>query len=148
MVLGDLLPLLRQSLNWFEGLVKREVMSEVRSSDLEIELSSNGDPVEGDIAVSTPQEVRAFYALREACGLDAETVNRFKDRFQFPARVRVRLPKDEDRACHFFPGEVCFYESSRPSPAGLGSPSTRSLWNFWPILVLLRGSSCPTRRGS
>ena len=147
-VLGDLLPLLRQSLNWFEGLVRREVMSEVRSSELEIGLSSNGDPVEGDIAVSTPQEVRAFYALREACGLDAETVNRFKDRFQFPARVRVRLPKDEDRACHFFPGEVCFYESSRPSPAGLGSPSTRSLWNFWPILVLLRGSSCPTRRGS
>ena len=87
-------------------------MFEVRSSDLETGLSSNGDPVEGDTAVSAPREVRAFYALREACGLDAETVNRFKDRFQFPARVRVRLPKDEDRACHFFPGEVCFYEST------------------------------------
>ena len=84
-VLGDLLPLLRQSLNWFEGLVRREVMSEVRSSDLETGLSSNGDPVGGDTAVSAPREVRAFYALREACGLDAETVNRFKDRFQFPA---------------------------------------------------------------
>ena len=87
-------------------------MSKVRSSDLETGLSSNGDPVEGDTAVSAPREVRAFYALREGCGLDAETVSRFKDKFQFPARVRVRLPKDEDRACHFFPGEVCFYEST------------------------------------
>ena len=84
-VLGDLLPLLRQSLNWFEGLARREVMSEVRSSDLKTGLSSNGDPVEGDTAVSGPREVRAFYALREACGLDAKTMSRFKDRFQFLA---------------------------------------------------------------
>ena len=56
-------------------------MSEVRSSDLETGLSSNGDLVEGDTAVSAPREVRAFYALREVCGLDAKTVNRFKDRF-------------------------------------------------------------------
>jgi len=111
-VLGDLLPLLRQLLNWFEGLARREVMSKVRSSDLETGLSSNGDPVEKDTVVSGPREVRAFYALREVCGLDVETVNRFKDRFQFPAGVCVRLPKDEDRACHFFPGEVCFYESN------------------------------------
>ena len=56
-------------------------MSDVRSSDLKNGLSSNGDPVEGDTAVSAPREVRAFYALRETCGLDVETVNRFKDRF-------------------------------------------------------------------
>ena len=90
-VLADLLPLLRQSLNWFEGLVRdREAMSEVRSSDLETGLSSNGDPVEGDTAVSAPREVKSFYALGEVCGLDADTVSRFKDRFQFPERVRVR----------------------------------------------------------
>ena len=83
-VLGDLLPLLHQSLNWFEGLVRREVMSEVRSRDLETRLSSNGDPMEGDTAVSAPREVRAFYALRDVCGLDAETMSKFKDRFQFP----------------------------------------------------------------
>ena len=46
------------------------------------------------------------------CGLDAETLSRFKDRFQFPDRVRVRLPSEEERACHFFPGEVCFYEAA------------------------------------
>ena len=40
MVLADLLPLLRQSVNWFEGLVvEQRVMSEVRSSELETRLS-------------------------------------------------------------------------------------------------------------
>ena len=83
--LADLLPLLRQSIDWFEGLVKeQEAMSEVRSSELETVLSSSGDPMEGDTAVSTPHEVRAFYALEEVCGLDADTLGRFKDRFQFP----------------------------------------------------------------
>ena len=46
------------------------------------------------------------------CGLDANTIAKFKDRFQFPERVRVRRPNDEDRACHFFPGEICFYEAA------------------------------------
>ena len=87
-------------------------MSEVRSSELEIGLLSSGDPVEGDTAISTPQEVRAFHALKEVCGLDVDTVGRFKDRFQFLERVRVRRPNDEDRACHFFPDEVCFYEAA------------------------------------
>ena len=77
-------------------------MSEVRSSELNIGLSSSDESVEGDTAVSTPREVRAFYALEKACRLDANTIARFKDRFQFPERVRVRRPSDEDRACHFF----------------------------------------------
>ena len=58
-------------------------MSEVRSSELETELSSSGDLVEGDTAVSTPREVRAFHALEEVCGLDANTLGRFKNTFQF-----------------------------------------------------------------
>ena len=37
---------------------------------------------------------------------------RFKDRFQFMKWVRVRLPSEEEWACHFFPREVCFYEST------------------------------------
>ena len=64
----------------------------------------------GDTAVSTPRVVRAFHALEDVCGLDADTVGRFKDRFQFPERVHIRRPTNEDWACHFFPGEVCFYE--------------------------------------
>nr|XP_023918289.1 alpha-N-acetylglucosaminidase-like [Quercus suber] len=107
------LEILRQSIDWFEGQVRKEkIMSEVRSSDLETGLLYSGNPVEGDTAVSSPRVVRAFHALEEVCGLDAETTSRFKDRFQFPERVRVRRPSDEDRACHFFPGEVCFYKAA------------------------------------
>ena len=87
-------------------------MSEVRSSELETELSSSDRPVEGDTAVFVPRKVRAFHALEEVCGLDADTFSKFKDRFQFPDRVRVRLPREEERACYFFPGEVCFYEAA------------------------------------
>ena len=66
----------------------------------------------GDTAVSTPRVVRAFHALEEVCGLDDETVGRFKNRFQFLECVRVRWPTNEDRACHFFPGEICFHEAA------------------------------------
>ena len=83
-------------------------MSEVRTSKLDTGLSSSGEPVEGDTAVSNPQEVRAFYALENVHGLDADTVGRFRDRFQFSEKVRVCRPNDKNRACHFFPGEVCF----------------------------------------
>ena len=68
--------------------------------------------MEGDTAVSASREVRAFYALNEECGLDDDTLSRFKDRFQFPNRVKVRLPSKGEHACNFFSGEVCFYESS------------------------------------
>ena len=113
--LANILPLLRQSIDWFEGFVREQgIMFEVRSSELEMGLSSNGSPMEagGDTAVSAPQVVRAFYAFDEVCGLDAKTLSRFKDRFQFPDRVRVCLPSEEERACHFFPEEVCFYEAT------------------------------------
>ena len=63
---------------------EQEAMSEVRSSELETGLLSSGDPMKGDTTVSTPHEVRAFYALKEVCGLDVDTLGRFKDRFQFP----------------------------------------------------------------
>ena len=109
-VLGELSPILGQSLAWFEGEAKR--MSEVRSSELETGLSSSDGPVEGDMAIFARRLVRAFYALGEVCGLDTDTVARFKDRFQFPEWVRVRQPSSEDQACHFFPGEVYFYEAA------------------------------------
>ena len=73
-------------------------MSKVRLSELETRLSSNDGPVEagGDTAISASQEVRAFYALDKICGLDSNTLSRFKDRFQFPDRVKVCLPREED----------------------------------------------------
>uniref|UniRef100_A0A7N2MBC0 Sodium/calcium exchanger membrane region domain-containing protein n=1 Tax=Quercus lobata TaxID=97700 RepID=A0A7N2MBC0_QUELO len=95
------------------GLIMEQgVVLEVRSSELETGLSSSDRLVEGDTVVSAPQEVKAFHALEEECGLDGKTLSRFKDKFQFLDRVRVRLPSEEDRACHFFPGEVYFYEAT------------------------------------
>ena len=83
-VLADLFPLLRQSVDWFEELVGEwRVMLKVRSSELDIRLSSSDDPVEveEDTVVAGPREVRAFLALREECGLDAETISRFRNKF-------------------------------------------------------------------
>ena len=128
--LADLLPLLHQSINWFKGLVRDQgIMFEVRSSELETGLSSNDDPMEagGDTTISAPQEVRAFYALDRMCGLDADTLSRFTDRFQFLDRVRVRLPSEEEWTYHFFPREVCFYEAV--FLCRLRSPSTHSSWS-------------------
>ena len=89
--LAELLPLLCQSIDWFEGLVReRGKMSEVRSSEVETGLSSSGDPVEGDTVVSTPRKVKAFHTLEEVYGLDADTMGRFKDRFHFPEPIHVR----------------------------------------------------------
>ena len=112
LVIGELSPILGQSFAWFEGEIRR--MAEVRSSELETGLSSSGNPERGggDTVVYAPRVVRAFHPLEEVCGLDDETVGRFKDRFQFPERVRVRRPTNEDKACHFFPGEICFYEAA------------------------------------
>ena len=88
LVIGELSPILGQSIAWFEGETRR--MSEVRSSELEIRLSFSGGPEVGDTAVSGPRVVKAFHALEEVCGLDADPMDRFKDRFQFPERVHVR----------------------------------------------------------
>ena len=122
LVIGELSPILGQSLAWFEGETRR--MAEVRSSELETGLSSSGDSKGGDTAVSTPQVVRTFHALEEVCGLDDETMGRFKDKFQFPERVRVHRPINEDGPVISFPVK---YASMRQSlPAGLGSPSTPS----------------------
>ena len=113
-VLANLVPLLRQSVDWFKDLVgERRRMSEVRSSELETGLSSSDDPmeVEEDTAASGPREVRAFFALEKECGLDVEILSRFSNKFQFPVRVRVHCPYKKERACHFLPGDVCFYEA-------------------------------------
>ena len=115
LLLADLLPLLHQLVNWFEDLVgERRVMLEVRSSELETGLLSSDDPIEmeEDTAASGLREVRAFSTLGEVCGLDGETLSKFRDRFQFLERVRVQLPHKEEQACHFSHGEMCFYEAT------------------------------------
>ena len=88
-VLADLHHLLHQPLNWFKEMVgEREVVSEVRSGELETGLSSSDNPVEAKVhtAASSPllrgwREVRSFHALKEDCALDANTLFRFRDKF-------------------------------------------------------------------
>ena len=77
---------------------ERVAMSEVRSSELETRLSSSDDTVKmgDDTTVSIPREVRAFTTLGEECGLDAEILSRFSQRFQFLERVKVHLPQPEE----------------------------------------------------
>ena len=53
--MGELFPVLSQSINWFRGLIKeRKRMSEMRSSELETGLSSNDGLMEEDTTVSSP----------------------------------------------------------------------------------------------
>ena len=115
LVLADLFPLLRQSINWFEELVgERGVMSEVRFSELETRFSSSDDPIDAgeDTTTSSQKEIRAFHTFREKCALDANTLFRFRDRFQFREGVRVCLPHKGEKACHFSPREVCFNKAA------------------------------------
>ena len=82
LILTNLFPMLRQSVDWFEDLVSDpRIMSEVRSNELEMGLSSSDHPMEEDTAISIPRVVRAFSALDKECGLDVETLSRFSDRF-------------------------------------------------------------------
>ena len=110
LVIEELSSILGQSLASFEGETRR--MAKARSSELKTGLSSSGDPEGGDTTVSAPRVVRVFHTLEKVCGLDDETMGRFKDRFQFLERVRVHRPINEDRACYFFPDEICFYETA------------------------------------
>ena len=115
LALADLLPLLRELVDWFEGIVGEwRSMLEVRPSELETRLSSSNDlvNVEDDTAACGPREVKAFHTLGEVCGLDSDTLSRFRDRFQFPERVQIRLPHGEERTCHFLHREMCFYEAT------------------------------------
>ena len=82
-------------------------MYKVRSSDLEIGLSSSDDHVISEAtSVSTP-----YKAWNIPCSLMGKDVQRIRDRFQFPDSVKIRIPSDEERACHLYANEVCFYEA-------------------------------------
>ena len=83
--------------------------SEVRSSDLEANLpsSANTGGVETNTVLFMPlpsrpsTSPRSFYALQEKCSLREDTFLRFKDRFQFPEKTRVHLPKRGEKSCAF-----------------------------------------------
>ncbi|KAL0015897.1 hypothetical protein SO802_002966 [Lithocarpus litseifolius] len=82
-------------------------MFKVRSSELETGLSSTDDCVIPEVtSLSTP-----YKAWNIPCALLGKDEKRIRDRFQFPDLVEIRILSDEDRACHFYVDEVCFYEA-------------------------------------
>ena len=81
-------------------------MSEVRSSDLETGLSTSDDHVVSEAtSVSTP-----YKAWNISCSLMRKDEQQIGDRFQFPDSVKIRISSDEEKACHSFADEVCFYK--------------------------------------
>ena len=95
---------------------------EVRSSDLEMGLSSSDDTVgaETDSTTSVPSSSQpsiskppsSFHTLKEECSLSKETLSRFRDRLQFLDETRVHLSRLDEKSCAFAHGEVYFYEAT------------------------------------
>nr|POF27201.1 hypothetical protein CFP56_08571 [Quercus suber] len=103
-VLSSLFPLVSHSTE----VARLLRMSKVRSSDLEMGLSLSDDRVvSGATYVSTP-----YKAWNISCSLSEKDEKRIRDRFQFPDSVKIRIPSDEERACHSYVDEFCFYEMS------------------------------------
>jgi len=79
----------------------------VRSSDLETGLSSSYDHVISKATfVSSP-----YKAWTISCSLTRKDEQWIKDRFQFLDSVKIRIPSDEERACHSYANEVCFHKA-------------------------------------
>ena len=128
LALGDLYPLLHQSLSWFKlvcGVRRREDMGSELGSSGQKRGSSFGMVADGairDMATSVPPSLsilsststtsRPFHALKEKCTLKLDVFNKFRDRFQFPDETRARLPRKGEKAYAFAHGEVCFYEAA------------------------------------
>ena len=130
LALGDLYPLLHQSLVWFKSMrevLRREEMgSEVRLGDKERDSSPDiGTARErANATTSAPSSTPSpslpftstsspsFHALKEKCTLKVDVFNKFRDRFQFPEGTKARLPRKGEKACAFTHGEVYFYEAA------------------------------------
>ena len=102
-------------------------MSEVRSSDLEMGLSSSDDCViSKDTSPSTP-----YKSWNISCSLTGKDEKQIRDMFQFPNSIKIRIPSDEERACHSYADEVCFYDAGFTSGLRLHvHPFVRELFSY------------------
>ena len=86
----------------------------VRSSDLEIGLSSSEKTVTQKMDTASSL-LLTFQAWKEKCGYlrkdHEKTRDMIVDKYQFPPLALIRFPEVDEKACTFFPEEVCFYES-------------------------------------
>ena len=105
-VLLFLFPLVHHSV----GIAQTLTMSgerEVNSSELKMSLSSSKD--HGTLEVTSSSTLYKVWGIR--CALWEKDEKRIRGRFQFPSSVRIRIPDSDDRACHSYADEVCFYEA-------------------------------------
>ena len=123
-VLSSLFPLFSCSARVARSL---KMFGEVRSSELEtrLSLSDNREILE----VSSPST--PYKAWNIQCALSEKDEKRIRDRFQFSNSVRIRIPSDEDRACHSYADEVYFYEADFASGLRLPvHPFVRELFAY------------------
>ena len=112
-------------------------MSEVRSSDLEMGLSSFDDCVVLKATfISTP-----YKAWNISCSLTGKDKQRIGDRFQFLDSMKIMILSDKDRVCHSYADEVCFYEADFVS--GLCFPIHPFVWELFSNLHLALAQLVP-----
>lgn len=80
---------------------------EVNSSELKTSLSTSKD--RGALEVTSPSTSYKVWGIH--CAHRKKDEKRITDRFQFPSSIRIRIPDSDDRACHSYTDEVCFYET-------------------------------------
>ena len=105
-VLVFIFPLIHHSVGIAQTLLMAKE-EEVRSSELEMDLSSSKECGAPEVSfVSTPHKAWSIY-----CALKEIDKRRIKNMFQIPSSIKVRIPDDDNRACHSYTDEVCFYEA-------------------------------------
>ena len=93
---------------WFTQPLIMFGEGEVRSSELEIGLSSSKDRK----ALKVTSPLTPYKAWDVCYVLKMKDEGRIRSRFQFPSSVRVRIPNDDDKACRSYVDKVCFYKAN------------------------------------
>ena len=121
----------------FAQNLSRMFGEEIRSSELETGLSSSKQ----DRALEFSSSRVPFKALGVLYTLKDKNKSRIRNRFQFSSSVKIRIPDTDDRACSYFPDEVCFYEADFTS--GLRFPIHPFTWELFLRLKLALAQIVP-----
>ncbi|KAL0008460.1 hypothetical protein SO802_009962 [Lithocarpus litseifolius] len=89
---------------------------EVRSRELKMGLSSSED--HEALEVTSPSTLHKAWGIH--CSLKEKDEKRIRDRFQFSSSITIRILNGDNKACHSYADEVCFYEANFVN----GLPST------------------------
>lgn len=99
-----LFPLVHRSL----GIALSLIMLREGSWSCKASLSSSKD--RGHLEVTSPSTPHKAWGI--CCSLKEKDEKRIRDRFKFPSSVKITIPDGDDKACHSYADEVCFYEAN------------------------------------